>query len=165
MSVCHNVRVHCVVTLAHCGQQWGATNDNISINTGYFCGASFGMSLLGIWEGILDVRMHIVCTNHATNEIGVLTVCHDEQPYLLQNKIFLWHFVGFVITQNKDKHWDGLNRGYVGKIKWNVPFILTCPLISHGFCIMFTLWSWNWKLQITQDGNLLPDSVNDTLLS
>ena len=34
--------------LAHCWQQWAATNDNISINTGYFCGAFFGMSLLGI---------------------------------------------------------------------------------------------------------------------
>ena len=40
------------------------------------------MSLLGMWEGIWDVRMQIVCINHATNEIGVLTVCHDEQPYL-----------------------------------------------------------------------------------
>ena len=30
-----------------------------------------------------------------TNEIGVLTVCHSEQPYLHQNKIFLWRFFGF----------------------------------------------------------------------
>ena len=31
----------------------------------------------------------------ATNEIGVLTVHHSEQPYLCQNKIFLCHIFGF----------------------------------------------------------------------
>ena len=53
------------------------------------------MSLLGIWEGIGHVRMKIQYTNHATNEIGVLTVCHNEQPYLHQNTIFLWRYIGY----------------------------------------------------------------------
>ena len=34
--------------LAHCCQQWWATNDNISVNAGCFCGAFFGISLLWI---------------------------------------------------------------------------------------------------------------------
>jgi hypothetical protein len=81
--------------------------------------------------------MHQSCHN----KIGVLTVCHNEQPYLHQNKIFLWCFFGLVITQNKDKHWKDLNRESLGKIKWNVPFLLTCQLVSHSFCIMFRLLS------------------------
>ena len=73
-------------------------------------------------EGIWNVRLQIACTNHATNETGVLTVCHSEQPYLHQNKISLWRFFWFGIIHNKDKHWEGLNRESLGKIKWNVPF-------------------------------------------
>ena len=80
------------------------------------------MSPLGIGEGIWTVRMQIASTNHATNEIGVLTICYSEQPYLHQNKIFLWRVFWFGIIHNKDKHWEGLNRGSLGKMKWNVPF-------------------------------------------
>ena len=120
---------------------------------------------------IRHIGRHLGCWNansmyqSTTNEIGVLTVCNSEQPYLHQNKIFLWRFFWFGITQNKDKHWEGLNRGSIGKIKWNVPFFLTCQLISYCFCIMFRLLLWNWKLHINQQGNVLPDTLSDTLLS
>ena len=73
--------------------------------------------------------MQTLCTNHARNEIGVLTVCHSEQPNLVQNKFFMWRFFWFGIIHNKDKHWEGLNRGSLGKIKWNIPFFLSC---QHG---------------------------------
>ena len=80
--------------------------------------------------------MQIICANHATNETGVLTVCHNEQPYLHQNKIFLWRFFWFVIIHNKGKHWECLNRRSLGMIKWNSPFpdISTCqPLFLYHF--------------------------------
>ena len=49
---------------------------------------------------IRDIGRYLACQNansmyqSATNKIGVLTVCHNEQPYLHQNKIFLWHLFG-----------------------------------------------------------------------
>ena len=36
-----------------------------------------------------NVRMQTLCTNHARNEIGGLTVCHSEQQYLCQIKFVL----------------------------------------------------------------------------
>ena len=45
---------------------------------------------------IRHIGRHLGCQNansmyqSTTNEIGVLTVHHSEQPYLCQNKIFLW---------------------------------------------------------------------------
>ena len=114
---------------------------------------------------IWNVRMQHSMNQSCHNKIGVLTVCDNEQLYLHQNKIFLWHSFGFGITQNKDKHWEGLNRGSLGKIKWNVPFILRYQLVSHSFCIMFRLLSWNWKWHINQQGNMLSDTLNDRLLS
>ena len=77
---------------------------------------------------IRHIGSHLECQNtnkmcqSTTNEIGVLTACNSEQPYLHQNKIFLWRFFWFGIIHNKDKHWEGLNRGSLGKIKWNDSF-------------------------------------------
>ena len=79
---------HVLLTVVNSDEQ----QMTISLNAGCFCGTFFGISLLWIQEGTCNVRMQMLCTNHARNEIGVLTVCHSEQPYLVQNKFFLWHF-------------------------------------------------------------------------
>jgi len=50
---------------------------------------------------IRHIGRYLECQNansmyqSATNKIDVLTVCHNEQAYLHQNKIFLWRFFGF----------------------------------------------------------------------
>ena len=85
--------------------------------------------------------MQIVFTNHATHEIGVLTVCHNGQPYLHQNKIFLWRSFRFWFLMITECHSGYLEADY-----------------PADWCVIFTfmikVWIWyrksGWQVGMSQ---------------
>jgi hypothetical protein len=75
------------------------------------------------------------------NTIGVLTVCHNfEQPYLCQNKIFLWCFLGF---------W------FLMIIGWHSGYLeADCPADWYViFSFMIKDWTWyrksSWQVDMS----------------
>ncbi len=99
------------------------------------------MCPLGIKEGIWNVRMQIGWTNHATHESGVLTVCHNEQPYLHQNKIFLWCSFRFWFLM--------ISECYSGCLEADYP---------ADWCVIFSfmikVWTWyrksSWQVDMSR---------------
>ena len=78
--------------------------------------APFGLAILGNVCSLLVVMSSKKCTNHARNEIGVLTVCYSEQPYLVQNNFFLTaNYQYFTLPPLSYKTPIGMIQKYVEK--------------------------------------------------
>ena len=104
---------------AHCCSQWGATNGNISTNTGFW------------YVPIRHIGRYLECQNVNSMSLPIVPqiklVCSLSatlSSHISTNTRSFCDAFSDLWSHNKDKlwHWEDLKRGSLAKIKWNVPF-------------------------------------------